>query len=87
MNPMTPPLSAHLALADWRRQVTELYAGLRADRRAGPMRAIAFRMKRDQLFGSHPSSAIPAPERRDFRGLAYFRHDAALALSAIRTRS
>ncbi len=82
MNPMTPPLSAHLALADWRRQVTELYAGLGADHRAGPMRTIAFRTKRDQLFGAHPSSAIPEADRRDFRGLAYFRHDAGLALSA-----
>jgi len=80
--PMTHPTSAHLALADWRRQVTELYATLRADARAGPMRAVSYRSARDRLFGSHPSSAIPEGERRDFRGLAYFRHDPRLALRA-----
>ncbi|MGH2417977.1 MAG: DUF1684 domain-containing protein, partial [Candidatus Limnocylindria bacterium] len=80
--PMPHPTSDHLALADWRRQVAELYAELRADTRAGPMRAVAFRSARDRLFGSHPSSAIPEAERRDFHGLAYFRHDQALALRA-----
>ncbi|MEO5987109.1 MAG: DUF1684 domain-containing protein [Candidatus Limnocylindria bacterium] len=79
---MTPPASSHLALADWRRRVAELYAGLRADSRPGPMRAVAFRSARDRLFGSHPSSAVPADARRDFLGLAYFRHDAALDLRA-----
>jgi uncharacterized protein (DUF1684 family) len=79
---MTHPSSHHLALADWRRQVAELYASLRADERPGPMRAVAYRSARDRLFGSHPSSAIPEAERRDFGGLAYFRHDSALDLRA-----
>ena len=79
---MTHATSEHLALTDWRRHVAELYATLRADTRPAPMRAVAFRSARDRLFGAHPSSAIPEPERRDFRGLAYFRHDPALALRA-----
>jgi uncharacterized protein (DUF1684 family) len=79
---MTDPSSHHLALADWRRRVAELYASLRGDTRPGPMRAVAYRSARDRLFGSHPSSAIPEAERRDFHGLAYFRHDAALDLRA-----
>ncbi len=79
---MSQATSAHLALADWRRQVSALYASLRADHRPGPMRAVAYRAARDRLFGSHPSSAIPEAERRDFRGLAYFRHDSALELRA-----
>ena len=79
---MTNVISAHLALADWRRQVAELYAALRADQRPGPMRAVAYRSARDRLFGAHPSSAIPEAERRDFRGLAYFRHDQSLELRA-----
>jgi len=74
--------SPHLALADWRRQVASLYAALRADERPAPMRAVAFRSARDRLFGAHPSTAIREPERRDFRGLAYFRHDPTLALRA-----
>ena len=72
----------HLDLADWRRRVAELYASLRRDERPGPMRAIAFRTARDRLFAEHPSSPIPADARRDFAGLAYFRHDPALALRA-----
>ncbi|MGH2401451.1 MAG: DUF1684 domain-containing protein [Candidatus Limnocylindria bacterium] len=79
---MTQPTSHHLALSDWRRTVAELYASLRADTRPGPMRAVAYRSARDRLFGSHRSSAIPEAERRDFHGLAYFRHDAALDLRA-----
>ena len=74
--------SQHLALADWRRQVASVYAALRADDRPGPMRAVAFRSARDRLFSTHPSSPIPEAERRDFRGLAYFRHDSALAVRA-----
>jgi uncharacterized protein len=79
---MTHLASHHLALADWRRQVAELYASLRADNRPGPMRAVAYRSARVRLFGTHPSSAIPEAERRDFAGLAYFRHDPALDLRA-----
>ena len=79
---MTNAPSARLALVDWRRQVSQLYAALRADHRPGPMRAVAYRAARDRLFGSHPSSAIPEEERRDFRGLAYFRQDSGLELRA-----
>jgi uncharacterized protein (DUF1684 family) len=78
---MTSP-SEHLALADWRRQVASIYAALRADDRPAPMRAVAFRSARDRLFAEHPSSPIPEAERRDFRGLAYFRHDPDLAVRA-----
>jgi len=79
---MTHATSAHIALADWRRQVAELYATLRADHRPGPMRAVAYRAARDRLFAAHPSSAIPEAERREFRGLAYFRHDYTFVLRA-----
>lgn len=74
--------SSHLALADWRRRVAVMYDALRTDGRAGSMRAVAFRSAKDRLFGEHPSSPIPEGERRDFRGLAYFRHDPALELRA-----
>jgi len=77
-----PPRSSHLALADWRRRVAELYAALRADDRAPSMRAVAFRSARDRLFAEHPSSPVPEAERRDFRGLAYFRHAPELAITA-----
>ena len=79
---MAPSAAPHLALAYWRRQVAELYAARRADARPAPMRAVAFRTARDRLFASHPSSPVPEAERRDFRGVAYYRFDAGLALRA-----
>jgi uncharacterized protein (DUF1684 family) len=80
--PMATTSSDHLALADWRRRVAELYAALRADERAPSMRAVAFRAARDRLFSEHPSSPVPENQRRDFRGVAYFRHAPQLALRA-----
>jgi uncharacterized protein len=82
VEPMATSPDEHLALADWRRRVAELYAGMRADERAPEMRAVAFRAARDRLFGEHPSSPVPEAERRDFRGVAYFRHASSLALRA-----
>jgi uncharacterized protein len=72
----------HLDLADWRRRVAELYATLRADERAPSMRAVAFRAARDRIFAEHPASPVPEAQRRDFRGVAYFRHVPELALTA-----
>jgi len=80
--PMTAYRSSHLALADWRRRVAAMYASLRADARAPSMRAVAFRSAKDRLFAEHPSSPIPVADRRDFHGLAYFRHDPSLAVRA-----
>jgi len=74
--------STHVALADWRRRVAEMYAALRADERPPAMRAVAFRSAKDRLFGEHPSSPVPDAARRDFRGLAYFRHRPELVLEA-----
>jgi hypothetical protein len=72
-------MSEHLDLADWRRRVATLYAELRADGRAEAIRLVSFRARKDRLFGEHPSSPIPPGRRRDFRGLAYWRHDPSLA--------
>jgi uncharacterized protein (DUF1684 family) len=74
--------STHLALADWRRRVAEMYAALRADERPPAMRAVAFRSAKDRLLGEHPSSPVPEAARPDFRGLAYFRHRPDLVLEA-----
>jgi uncharacterized protein len=76
------PTSEHLALADWRRRVHAMYAALRADDRPGPMRAVAFRVAKDRLVGEHPSSPVPPDARRDFGGLAYWRHTDDLVLHA-----
>jgi uncharacterized protein (DUF1684 family) len=59
-----------------------MYAALRADDRPGPMRAVAFRAAKDRLVAEHPSSPVPPDARRDFRGLAYWRHTDELVLHA-----
>jgi uncharacterized protein len=74
--------STHLALADWRRRVAVMYAALRADDRPAAMRAVSFRTAKDRLFAGHPASPVPEAARRDFRGLAYFRHRPELVLEA-----
>jgi len=79
---MTTSTSDHLQLADWRRRVHAMYAALRADERSGPMRATSFRAAKDRLVGEHPSSPVPKDDRREFMGLAYWRHDPSLALRA-----
>jgi len=72
-------MSEHLDLADWRRTVAANYQALRGDRRAEPARLLGFRAAKDRLFGTHPSSPVPADARRDFRGLAYWRYEPSLA--------
>ena len=79
---LSGPMSEHLDLADWRRRVTAMYDGLRHDNRAEPARLLGFRAAKDRLFVSHPASPVPRADRRDFRGLAYWRHAPALALRA-----
>jgi uncharacterized protein (DUF1684 family) len=65
-----------LDLLDYKRRVFGLYAGVRDA--ADPAEAFArWVATRDELFGSHPQSAI-APERRaSFSGLRYFPYDPA----------
>lgn len=75
-------MSDHLDLADYRRRVFALYDQLRTDRRAAPLRLVNFRSGKDRLLADHPQSPIAPDDRRDFRGLAYWRHDPALVLAA-----
>jgi len=62
--------------------MASIYDALRHDERAEPARLLHFRAAKDRLFAEHPSSPIPEGRRRDFRGLAYWRHDPALSLVA-----
>ena len=79
---LSGPMSEHLDLADWRRRVAAAYETLRNDPRAEPARLLGFRAAKDRLFASHPSSPVPLAGRRDFRGLAYWRHAPDLAFRA-----
>jgi uncharacterized protein (DUF1684 family) len=53
-----------LELTDYRAAVARIY--LEADGLKD------FRARRDELFGTHPQSAIPAADRASFTGLRYF---------------
>ncbi len=70
--------SDHLELADYRRRVFALYDALRRDGRAEALRLVTFRSHKDRLVAEHAQSPIPLDQRRDFRGLAYWRHDPVL---------
>jgi len=67
---------AYLDLVDWRRQVGDLY------RISGPDALTRFRAGRDELFRTHPQSAIEPDERASFTGLHYFDHDLAYRVDA-----
>jgi hypothetical protein len=67
---------SYASLLDYRRQVASLYADVRRLSTTDP--AVAreqWRRVRDQLFGSHPQSAIAPEDRVRFRGLRYFPYD------------
>lgn len=67
-----------LQLVDWRREVQELYADVRRRAQDDPREAwLAFRIRRDALFRTHPQSPLDAQQRAQITGLPYFRYDAA----------
>ncbi|MEP7025498.1 MAG: DUF1684 domain-containing protein, partial [Actinomycetota bacterium] len=70
-------MSAQLELAGWRRQVSEMYAAVRAepDPRAGHT---LWRRRRDELMRTHPQSPLrPGDPLRD-TGLPYWPYDPAM---------
>lgn len=73
---MTDGAAERLALLDYRRRVFALYAEVRElaarDPAAGHAR---WRAARDDLFRSHPASALEDPDRPGFAGLRYFAYD------------
>ncbi len=77
---MTDPL---LDLLDYRRGVNELYGEVRSLRERDPRAAHRrWREVRDELFRSHPQSALPEAERAGFRGLPYFDYDPTFVFTA-----
>lgn len=72
-----------LELLDYRRRVSALYAEVRSLRETDPQAAHRrWREVRDELFRSHPQSALPSGERTAFRGLGYYEYDAAFVFTA-----
>ncbi|MGH3712864.1 MAG: DUF1684 domain-containing protein [Micromonosporaceae bacterium] len=71
-----------LSVLDWRRAVTGLYEQVRAE--ADPERGWGvWRAGRDELFGSHPASPLPAESREDFSGLWYAPYNPAKRLGLL----
>ena len=68
----------YLALADWRRQVAEVYAEVRRLATGEVRDALRhWRAARERLYREHPQSPIPAEQRDGFRA-RHFPHDLSL---------
>ncbi len=65
---MAADSGSELELADWRRQVAELYADVRAFAEERPELAWQHWVDtRERLFKTHPQSPVPAADRPTFR--------------------
>ncbi len=72
-------------LADWRRQVSTLYAEVRGMAATDPGIALAhWRAVRERLFREHPQSPLPADARATFRA-SHFEHDPSLRFEVVVT--
>ena len=70
-----------LDLLDWKRRVFQLYAEVRAC--ADPEEAWQhWRRVRDELFATHPQTALAPEARAAFAGLEYFAYDPAFRVLA-----
>ena len=65
-------------LLDYRRIVAAMYARLRATQTGDPSSYQQFRRDRDELFRSHPQSALSADQKAGFNGLQYYAYDPVL---------
>lgn len=71
-----------LSLLDWKRAIFRLYEEARAE--DDPVTAWEhWKQVRDELFRSHPQSALPASERAGFAGLSYFDYGPAFRVTAV----
>jgi uncharacterized protein (DUF1684 family) len=67
-------IAERLELADWRRQVSELYAAIRAN--PDPKAAwLHWQQERDRLYRTHPQSPITAGRRGDATAPIYYPYD------------
>lgn len=75
-------MTDHTALVDYRRRVAEMYRHLRTSPLPPAERCAAFRRDRDELFRTHPQSALSDAQKARFRGLRYYPYDPSLRLTA-----
>lgn len=78
---MSEPRVDAASLLDWRRRVAELYRDIR--RSGDPRQAHeTWRVRRDELFGTHSQTPLPPADRPGFSGLAVAAYDPALRFVA-----
>lgn len=70
------PVDDALALLDWRRQITELYATIRAEPNARVAWA-GWHRTRQRLFREHSQSPVPLSDRGSFPGPCVYPYDPA----------
>jgi uncharacterized protein (DUF1684 family) len=70
--------NTYLDLLDYRRTVASLYADVRQATDDPAAQCRRFRQGRDQLFRSHPQSALSDAQKLHFGGLSYYDYDPAL---------
>lgn len=71
-----------LDLLDYRRRVAEMYAFIRSHGTDSPAAYARFVETRDNLFKTHPQSALLPEQKPDFTGLKYFDYDPAFRVVA-----
>ena len=71
MNQEAGNTRAYLDLLDYRRRVAAIYAGVRNSKDEVAKRHRRFRVQRDELFRTHPQSALAPEQRARFTGLHY----------------
>jgi len=71
-----------LSLLDYRRRVFALYGAVREAGTGAPGAHGNWRAVRDELFGTHPDSALTDDDRAAFEGLAYYEYDPAYRVGA-----
>ncbi|MGH2465872.1 MAG: hypothetical protein ACRDGI_10465 [Candidatus Limnocylindrales bacterium] len=72
-----------LQLADWRRQVSDLYAEVRRLGAGDPAAALTvWREERERLYRDHPMSPVPLARRRDFSA-RHFEYDPSLRFEVV----
>jgi uncharacterized protein len=67
-------VSAELELTDWRREISELYAAVRAEDKPERGHAL-WRSRRDELFRTHPQSPLPPGDPLRTTGVPYWPYD------------
>lgn len=71
-------MSEQLDLLDYRRRMAGMYARVRAGGHDPRAACLEFRRARDEVFGTHPQSALSPEQQAVFTGLPYFPYDHAL---------